>query len=120
MRTLTAGLFFASSDALEDRLRELALGADPPLHTIVLDFEGVNFIDTQGSKLVAGLVERAPNYGIELRLTRVKVIVMTIYPVHKAQVLAAGADYVLLKGSDYGSLEDVIREVATYDEEITG
>lgn len=73
-----AGLFFASSDALEDRLRELALGADPPLHTVVLDFEGVNFIDTQGSKLVADLVERAPNFGIELRLTRVKVQVMEV------------------------------------------
>ena len=78
MHTLTAGLFFASSDALEDWLRELALGADPPLHTVVLDFEGVNFIDSQGSNLVAGLVERAPNYGVELRLTRVKVQVMEV------------------------------------------
>jgi anti-anti-sigma factor len=67
-----AGLFFASADALEDRIRELALGADPPLHTIVLDFEGVNFIDSQGSHQVADMVERAPNYDVELRLTRVK------------------------------------------------
>ena len=73
-----AGLFFASSDALEDRLRELVLGADPPLHTVVLDFEGVNFIDTQGSGMIAKIVEAAPNYDIELRLTRVKVQVIEV------------------------------------------
>ena len=67
-----AGLFFASADALEDRLRELALQADPPLHTIVIDFEGINFIDSQGSGKVSELVELATNYDIELRLTRVK------------------------------------------------
>jgi anti-anti-sigma factor len=67
-----AGLFFASVDALEDRLRELALGADPPLHTIVLDFEGINFIDSQGSSKLADTLEMAINYDIELRLTRVK------------------------------------------------
>ena len=67
-----AGLFFASVDALEDRLRELALQADPPLHTIVLDFEGINFIDSQGSSKLADTLEMAINYDIELRLTRVK------------------------------------------------
>ena len=66
------GLFFASADALEDRVRELALQADPPLHTVVIDFEGINFIDSQGSGKVAELVELATNYDIELRLTRVK------------------------------------------------
>jgi anti-anti-sigma factor len=67
-----AGLFFASADALQDRIRELALQADPPLHTIVLDFEGVNFIDSQGCDMVAELVDKATNYEVELRLTRVK------------------------------------------------
>jgi high affinity sulfate transporter 1 len=67
-----AGLFFASADALEDRIRELALGADPPLNTVVLDFEGVNFIDSQGSAKVAELLELATHYDVELRLTRVK------------------------------------------------
>jgi high affinity sulfate transporter 1 len=67
-----AGLFFASADALEDRLRELALQADPPLHTVVLDFEGINFIDSQGSNKLAEIHELATNYDIELRLTRLK------------------------------------------------
>ena len=67
-----AGLFFASADALEDRLVELYYQADPKLHTIVLDFEGVNFIDSQGADTVAELIELATARDIELRLARVK------------------------------------------------
>jgi SulP family sulfate permease len=67
-----SGLFFASSDALEDRLRELAQDARPRYHTIVISFEGVDFIDSQGSgklKHILGLVD---TYGAEIRLARVK------------------------------------------------
>jgi anti-anti-sigma factor len=64
--------FRMDEETLEDRLRELALGADPPLHTVVLDFEGVNFIDSQGSAKMAELLELTTNYEIDLRLTRVK------------------------------------------------
>ena len=78
MLRFDAGLFFASADALEDRLRELALQADPPLHTVVLDFEGINFIDSQGSAKVAEISELATNYDIELRLARVKAQVMEV------------------------------------------
>jgi MFS superfamily sulfate permease-like transporter len=73
-----SGLFFASADALEDRIRELALQADPPLQTVVIDFEGINFIDSQGSAKTAEVVELANNYDIELRLTRVKAQVMKV------------------------------------------
>jgi high affinity sulfate transporter 1 len=67
-----AGLHFGSSDALEDRLRELADDADPPLHTAVIDFEGINFIDSQGSAKIAELVELGEARGVDVRLTRVK------------------------------------------------
>jgi high affinity sulfate transporter 1 len=67
-----AGLFFASADALTDRLIELHHQADRQLHTIVLDFEGVNFIDSQGAYVVGEILELAKSRDIELRLTRVK------------------------------------------------
>jgi anti-anti-sigma factor len=70
-----AGLFFASADALADRLIDLYHQADPKLHTIVLDFEGVNFIDSQGSDTLAEIFELATSRDIELRLTRVKTAV---------------------------------------------
>ena len=67
-----AGLFFASSDALVDRLRELAQAADPKLDTIVLDFEGIDFIDSQGTGEMAQILKLATAAGAELRLARVK------------------------------------------------
>ena len=73
-----AGLFFASSDALPDRLSELNHQADPQLHTIVLDFEGVNFIDSQGADKVAEILDWAISHDIELRLTRVKTRVLEV------------------------------------------
>lgn len=73
-----AGLYFGSSDALEDRLRELAEDADPRLHTVVIDFEGVNFIDSQGSSTIAEIQELAEAYGGEVRLTRVKPDVLSL------------------------------------------
>ena len=67
-----AGLFFVDSDALEDRLRTLSGDSDPDLEVIVIDFEGVNYMDSQGSETISNLVRLARSYGIELRLARVK------------------------------------------------
>ena len=64
-----AGLFFASSDALEDRLRELAEDADPRYDTLVLSFEGVDFIDSKGSGKIAELLQLATTAGADLGAT---------------------------------------------------
>jgi high affinity sulfate transporter 1 len=68
---LDGGLFFATSDALEDRVRELIL-ENPDLTGIVLDCEGVNFVDSQGSATLADIVTLAGEAGITLRLARLK------------------------------------------------
>lgn len=67
-----AGLFFASADALEDRLRELAQGAATRYDTLVISFEGVDFIDSQGSEKLGEILRLADTYGAEVRLARVK------------------------------------------------
>jgi YesN/AraC family two-component response regulator len=50
---------------------------------------------------------------IKQRWPQVKVIVLTMYASYKAEALAAGADWFLLKGTSSGSLEDIIRGVAS-------
>jgi high affinity sulfate transporter 1 len=67
-----AGLFFANADILLERLSKLSQQADPKLHTVVLDFEGVNFIDSQGTARIAELLDHGERLDIELRLARVK------------------------------------------------
>jgi len=68
---LDGGLFFATSDALEDRVREVALST-PEITGIVLDCEGIDFIDSQGSAKMSEILELTKQSGITLRLARVK------------------------------------------------
>ena len=68
---LDGGLFFATSDALEDRVREVALST-PGITGIVLDCEGIDFIDSQGSAKMSEILELTKQSGITLRLARVK------------------------------------------------
>ena len=68
---MDGGLFFATSDALEDRVREI-IHANPDLTGIVLDCAGMNFIDSQGSAKLSDVVGLAGESGITLRLARLK------------------------------------------------
>ncbi len=68
---LDGGLFFATSDALEDRIREL-IHSTPHLTGIVLDCGGINFVDSQGTAKMRDIVELAADSGITLRLARLK------------------------------------------------
>jgi sulfate permease, SulP family len=68
---LDGGLFFATSDALEDRVREVAL-ATPGVTGIVLDCEGMDFIDSQGSAKMHEILDLTEHAGVTLRLARVK------------------------------------------------
>jgi len=98
-----AGLFFASADALEDRLRELAQAADPRHHTVVLSFEGVDFIDSQGSAKLAEILDLADTYGAEIRLARVKPEVMGL-------LTRDGVIDKLGDGNVYGNVFEAVRD----------
>jgi SulP family sulfate permease len=74
---LDGGLFFATAEALEDRVRGLAED-DGALHALVLDLEGVDFIDSQGSAKLTELHELADADGVTLRLARVKPHVLSV------------------------------------------
>ena len=65
------GPCFDSSGAFEDELRELYEAADPKPHTIVVSFEAVSFIDSQGSAQVSSILDLAEGRGVEVRLARV-------------------------------------------------
>jgi high affinity sulfate transporter 1 len=87
------GLFFATADALHDRLRQITQASDPPLTTVVLDLEGVDFIDSQGSAKLLELAELADINQITLRLARVKEPVLTVLAADGV-IERIGADHV--------------------------
>jgi anti-anti-sigma factor len=68
---LDGDLFFATADALEDRIRDV-IHSQSGLDGIVLDFEGINFVDSQGSAKMAEIARLAEDSGLTLRLARVK------------------------------------------------
>jgi sulfate permease, SulP family len=68
---LDGGLFFATSDALEDRVREVALST-VDIDAIVLDCVAIDFVDSQGSAKLREIVELTDQAGVTLRLARVK------------------------------------------------
>ena len=68
---LDGGLFFATSDALADRVRDVALETES-VTSLVLDFGGIDFIDSQGTAKINEIAELARSGSITLRLARVK------------------------------------------------
>jgi len=74
---LDGGLFFATSDALEDRVRTL-VQESPGLSGVVIDLEGVNFIDSQGSAKLDDILVLCQQAGLALRLARVKPAVRAV------------------------------------------
>jgi sulfate permease, SulP family len=73
---IDGGLFFATAEALEERVRELA--RDGHHRALVLDLEGVNFIDSQGTTKVTEIYELTQSDGVTLRLARVKPQVLAV------------------------------------------
>jgi sulfate permease, SulP family len=67
---LDGALFFATAEALEDRVRGLADDGDR--RALVLDLAPVTFIDAQGSAKLAEIHELTEAAGVALRLAAVK------------------------------------------------
>jgi len=65
-------LFFATSRNLRDRIRVLIADADPEVKGIVLDMEGTNIIDLEGSDALHDVLKELRAIGIELHLARTK------------------------------------------------
>ena len=74
---LDGGLFFATAEALEDRVRGLAEDGNQ-LTALVLDLEGVDFVDSQGAAKLAELQHLTESQGVTLRLARVKPHVLKV------------------------------------------
>ena len=68
---LDGGLFFATAEALENRVRALT-DDDHELRTLVLDLEGVNFVDSQGASKLTEIHQLTQAADVTLRLARVK------------------------------------------------
>ena len=77
---LDGGLYFVTADALGDRIREAVVAEDEtPVRAVVLDCQGIDFIDSQGSAKIGELIDLGRAHDITLRLARVKPAVSEIF-----------------------------------------
>jgi high affinity sulfate transporter 1 len=98
---MDGGLFFATAEALEDRVRALTEDGQPA-QALVLDLEGVNFVDSQGASKLTELYELTEADGVTLRLARVKPNVRAV--LEADGILARiGADHV------HGNVQRAVR-----------
>ncbi len=74
---LDGGLFFATAEALEDRVRELTEDGGRS-RALVLDLEGVDFVDSQGAAKLSEIHRLTQADGVTLRLARVKPPVLKV------------------------------------------
>jgi anti-anti-sigma factor len=68
---LDSGLFFATAEALDNRVRDAILDGDG-VRAVILDLGGVEFVDSQGAAKLAELNKIAETEGVVLRLARVR------------------------------------------------
>ncbi len=87
---LDGGLFFATAEALENRIRDLV---DERTRALVLDLEGVNFVDSQGVAKLTEIHEFLRADEIDFRLARVKPHVLAVLRADGAVDLI-GADHI--------------------------
>jgi SulP family sulfate permease len=74
---LDGGLFFATAEALEDRVREVTENT-VQARTLVLDLEGVDFVDAQGAAKLREIHRVTEADGVTFRLARVKPTVLKV------------------------------------------
>ena len=69
---LDGPLFFATAGRLRDRVREVVRDAEEPVKALLIDLEGVDYIDLEGSDALAELGEDLGVAGVEVHLARIK------------------------------------------------
>ena len=89
---IDGGLFFATAEAVDERVRSVT-EAHPGLRTLVLDLEGVNFVDSQGAAKLMEIHTVASRARITLRLARVKPDVLAVLGA-EGLLDAVGVDHV--------------------------
>ena len=97
-----SGLFFIDADALEDRLTRI-IDDTQGLVTVVVTFEGVNYIDSQGASKLRDILVLARANEVEIRLARVRSQVREV--LERDGVLAE-----IGEGSIYSNIYEAVKD----------
>jgi len=71
-------LYFATANVLRDKVREVTTDVAPPVTMVLIDMEGVNYIDLEGCDMLNEIAANMKRVGVEIHLARVKHDVMEL------------------------------------------
>jgi len=72
-------LFFATANALRDKIREvMTTDVTPPVTRVLIDMEGVNYLDLEGCDMLNEITRDMKDAGVKIHLARVKHEVMEL------------------------------------------
>ena len=71
-------LYFATANVLRDKVREVTTDVAPPVTMVLIDMEGVNYIDLEGCDMLNEIAANMKRVGVEIHLARVKHEVMAL------------------------------------------
>jgi high affinity sulfate transporter 1 len=72
------GITFVTAEGIADGVRQRELDARDPVRAIVIDFVGVNFVDSQGAEEIDNIVRVAAQEQCSIRFARVRHGVMAV------------------------------------------
>jgi high affinity sulfate transporter 1 len=65
-------LYFATANGLREKVREVTTDVDPPVTEVLIDMEGVDYLDLEGSDMLGEITKDMRTVGVEIHLARVK------------------------------------------------
>jgi high affinity sulfate transporter 1 len=69
-------LYFANANGLRDKVRVVTTDVTPPVREVLIDMEGVDYLDLEGSDMLGEIAKNMREVGVEIHLARVKHEVM--------------------------------------------
>jgi SulP family sulfate permease len=98
---LDGGLFFATSDALDERVRQV-IQSTPEVTCLVLDCSSISFVDSQGVAELAEIITLTDEEQVTLRLARLK-------PAVAATLARGGVSARIPETRIHPSVDDAVR-----------
>jgi SulP family sulfate permease len=71
-------LYFATANALRDKVRAVTTDVAPPVKMVLIDMESVNYLDLEGCDMLNEIAASMKRVGVEIHLARVKHEVLKI------------------------------------------
>jgi len=98
-------LYFATANTLRERIRELVVGADPPVKDVVIDMVAVSFIDTEGADMIETVTE-------EMGRDRIQIHLAHVHDDVRAFLKEAGTEEVIGEGNIHDDVFEAVEAIS--------